>query len=116
MTDKKIISTVFVVILISGCSMFKNIIYHPDINQGNYLILSNVSRVRIGMTKQQVVYILGRTIMHDPFDSNTWYYIFRRASGYKNISQETLILTFNDHDVLIDINYRTAFKKSKNLG
>ncbi len=35
------------------------VVYRPDINQGNYLTPNDVSKIRVGMTQQQVAYALG---------------------------------------------------------
>ncbi|XOD70085.1 MAG: outer membrane protein assembly factor BamE [Sodalis sp. (in: enterobacteria)] len=103
------VSIVIVMFFTTGCSMFERIVFHPEINQGNYLTPGNVAKIHIGMTKQQVVYILGTAMIKDPFGSNTWYYIFRREPSYLSITQQNLILTFNNRDILKNIENKTIF-------
>lgn len=90
-------------VLVTGCSTVKKIVYRPDINQGNYLATSDVAKVREGMTKEQIVYLLGTPMLHDPFGSNTWYYVFRQQPGHEGVTQETLTLNFNDAGTLISM-------------
>ena len=53
--------------LTAGCSTLERVVYRPDINQGNYLTANDVSKIRVGMTQQQVAYALGTPLMSDPF-------------------------------------------------
>ena len=87
--------------LTAGCSTLEKVVYRPDINQGNYLTTADMQRVHDGMTKQQVAYVLGTPMMHDPFGSNVWYYVFRQQPGHEDVKQQTLTLTFNNSDVLV---------------
>ena len=52
--------------LTAGCSTLERVVYRPDINQGNYLTANDVSKIRVGMTQQQVAYALGTPLMSDP--------------------------------------------------
>ncbi len=45
--------------LTAGCSTLEKVVYRPDINQGNYLTPNDVSKIRVGMTQQQVAYAPG---------------------------------------------------------
>lgn len=101
-----LIVTIIMIIFTAGCSVFEKIVYRPDINQGNYLTISDIAKIYTGMTKQQVIYVLGTPMITDPFGSNTWYYIFRRELGHKVVMQQTLTLTFNSSDVLTYINHK----------
>ncbi len=33
------------------------------------------------MTKEQVIYVLGRPVVEDSFDKNTWYYVYEMKRG-----------------------------------
>ncbi|MDC8831728.1 outer membrane protein assembly factor BamE [Alteromonas gilva] len=62
----------------SACS---NWIYRIDIPQGNFLDEQDVEKLRIGMTKEQVEFVLGRPILKDAFDHDTWYYYYEMKRG-----------------------------------
>ncbi|GAB1439069.1 outer membrane protein assembly factor BamE [Providencia sp.] len=93
----------------TGCSMMERLVYHPDINQGNYLTAKDVAKIQKGMTQQQVAYTLGTPMLSDPFGTQTWYYVFRQELGHDPVQQETLTLTFDRNGILTDI------KNEKNL-
>ncbi|UNH29826.1 outer membrane protein assembly factor BamE [Moellerella wisconsensis] len=97
------------VLMTTGCSMMERLVYHPDINQGNYLTVNDVAKIKKGMTQQQVAYTLGSPMLTDPFGTQTWYYVFRQELGHDPVTQETLTLTFDNSGVLTDI------KNEKNL-
>ncbi|SNC58950.1 outer membrane protein assembly factor BamE [Sodalis endosymbiont of Henestaris halophilus] len=109
------LTTAIVIMLIlftTGCSVFERAVYHPDINQGNYLTPTDVSKIHTGMTKQQVIYILGTSMVKDPFGSNTWYYIFRRKPSHESVTQQTLTLTFDNCDTLINIHNKSILENT----
>ncbi len=87
----------------TGCSTFNRIVYRPDINQGNYLVASDVAKIHTGMTQRQVAFTLGTPMLHDPFGTDTWYYVFRQEPGHSRPTQQTLILTFDSNGVLTSI-------------
>lgn len=101
----KIFSTITVAFLMFtiGCSTVEKVVYRPDINQGNYLKPTDVSKLQKGMNKQQIVYLLGTPMMQDPFGSNTWIYVFRQQPGHQDVKQKTLKLDFDSANNLIDI-------------
>uniref|UniRef100_UPI00398C402A outer membrane protein assembly factor BamE n=1 Tax=Salmonella enterica TaxID=28901 RepID=UPI00398C402A len=53
--------------LTACCSTLERVVYRPDFNQGNYLTLTYVAKVRVVMTQQQFAYALGTPMMTDPF-------------------------------------------------
>ncbi len=97
------ITAIIVFVMLTACSTLERMVYRPDINQGNWLSPGEVSRIHNGMTQQQVAYILGTPMMDDPFGSKTWFYLFRQQSGHQQATQQTVILTFNKNDKLINI-------------
>ena len=98
-----IVAALSLVVMTSGCSMFERLVYHPDINQGNYLTPAEVAKVQQGMTQQQVQFALGTPMLKDPFGTQTWYYVFREQPGHQKVRQETLTLTFDNNGILTKI-------------
>ncbi|HBK4689803.1 outer membrane protein assembly factor BamE [Serratia marcescens] len=104
-------AAVVLVMLTAGCSTFEKVVYRPDINQGNYLTSTDVAKIQKGMTQQQVAYTLGTPMLQDPFGTQTWFYVFRQQPGHKDITQQTLTLTFDSAGVLTDIQNKPALTK-----
>lgn len=111
----KILAAAAVVMLMAtaGCSTLERVVYRPDINQGNYLVASDVSKLHTGMNQQQVAYTLGTPMMSDPFGSNVWYYVFRQEPGHESVKQQTLTLTFDGNGVLTNIDNKPNLTTSK---
>ena len=51
-------------------------VYRMDIQQGNYISQEMVSQLKIGMTKEQVRYVLGTPLVADIFHADRWDYVY----------------------------------------
>ncbi|MFC3096003.1 outer membrane protein assembly factor BamE [Alteromonas sediminis] len=83
----------------TGCSDW---IYRIDVPQGNYLDKNDIEDLRMGMTKEQVIFVLGRPIVADSFDNDTWYYIYDMKRGMTKRGsdfQQEFIIHFEDDKV-----------------
>lgn len=63
---------------LSACSSW---IYRIDIPQGNYLEQKDIDKLQVGMTKEQVKFILGSPVVLDSFENDTWHYVYQFKSG-----------------------------------
>lgn len=81
---------------LSACGL----IYRPDVQQGNLLIGKNVSELKPGLSKQQVVALLGTPSVVSPFDQNRWNYVATLQRRGGTIKERTLTLHF-DNDTLV---------------
>ena len=72
------VSIITIVLSLSACSSW---VYRVDIPQGNYLEQKSIDKIQVGMTKEQVKFILGTPVLIDAFDNDTWNYIYRFKSG-----------------------------------
>ena len=75
-------------------------IYVPDVQQGNLLIGKNVSELKPGLTKQQVVALLGSPSVVSPFSPNQWNYVATMQHRGGPVKERTLTLYF-DNDTLV---------------
>jgi outer membrane protein assembly factor BamE len=75
-------------------------IYVPDVQQGNLLIAKNVTQLKPGLTKQQVVALLGSPSVVSPFNSNQWNYVATMQHRGGTVKERTLTLYF-DNDALV---------------
>jgi outer membrane protein assembly factor BamE len=97
MSIKNIISCSFLIFSLSGCSfLYDTFVYQIDVTQGNYLEDEKLDQVEIGMTQEQVIFILGSPTLIDQFDSSQWYYIRYIKPGGKKIQKMHVVLTFNN--------------------
>ena len=75
-------------------------IYKPDVQQGNLLIGKNVGELKPGLTKQQVVALLGSPSVVSPFNANQWNYVATMQRRGGAVKERSLTLYF-DNDTLV---------------
>ncbi len=89
------VSIIALSLSLSACS---NWIYRIDIPQGNYLEQKAIDQLQVGMTKEQVKFVLGSPVIVDTFKPDIWHYVYEFNSGKdKNLDfKKKFILTFED--------------------
>lgn len=103
---KQTLAVVALVMSISSLSGCSNWIYRIDIPQGNYLDKRDVEKLRVQMTKEQVEFVLGKPVINDLFNQDTWYYVYEIKRGMKGFGEDLrkeLVLHFEDNK-LISVN------------
>ncbi len=77
--------------------------YVPDVQQGNTLDEKQIKQLKVGMTPQQVNFVLGTALLKDPFHKNRWDYVYTLKKGTGKSIRRLLTLYFkNDRLVKID--------------
>src|ERR1700761_3119838 len=76
------------------------LVYTPDVQQGNLLDKKTVDQLQPGMTKRQVLVLMGSPSVNSPFDQNEWNYVSTQQHRGGDIKVRSLKLTFNN-DVLV---------------
>ena len=79
MTTRLLLTLCACLVLTTGC----NIIYKQNIQQGNALEQEDLDQLELGMSKNQVSFLLGTPAINDPFHQDRWDYIssFARRGG-----------------------------------
>ena len=92
-------SIIAIALTLSACSSW---VYRIDIPQGNYLEQKNIDKIQVGMTKEQVKFVLGSPVMIDSFDTDTWNYVYRFKSGRseKLNSQKRFTIKFEEDKLI----------------
>jgi outer membrane protein assembly factor BamE len=72
------------------------LVYKIDIQQGNVVDQSMINKLKQGMDKTRVRFIMGTPVLVDPFHSNRWEYIFSYQKGGKKREQRHISLYFED--------------------
>lgn len=73
--------------------------YRPNIKQGNLLTDDMIAKVKPGMTEIQVKYVLGPSMVRDPFHPNRWDYVFYDNPDGGPVSERHVIVMFKDGKV-----------------
>lgn len=92
--QKLITLLVFAMLALSmaGCRL----VYTPDVQQGNLLDKKMVDQLKPGMTKRQVLVLMGTPSVTSPFDSSRWDYVSTQAHRGGPLKVRTFTLTFNN--------------------
>ncbi len=76
---------------LSGCWL----VFKPDIRQGNIIDSDKVNSIRVGMTPQQVIAIMGNPVMINPFTDNRLIYVYSLQPGHGKFMAKQLIVNFS---------------------
>lgn len=87
---KLLIAAALTAFTLSGCSL----VYRIDIPQGNYVEQKQVDKLRQGMSREQVVYVLGSPMLQDAFEHDTWYYLYEFQPGHGDKERKELTIKF----------------------
>jgi len=69
-------------------------VYKPVIQQGNLIDKKDMDQLKPGMTKAQVLALLGTPAIHSPFDHDRWDYVMTTSVRGKQTEQHKLSLYF----------------------
>ena len=71
-------------------------VYKIGIPQGNIITQEMVDQLRPGMTKRQVIFVMGTPLVRDPFNQDRWDYIYSFQPGGGERGQESISVFFED--------------------
>ena len=81
----------------SGC------VYRANISQGNIVEEEDLDQVAIGMTRNQVRFLLGTPMIADPFHQNRWDYIYYVKIGRNDATGKRWVSILFADDTVSDI-------------
>ncbi len=90
---------VLLLVLTAGCESLIPSFYTVPVRQGNYIDPAMVAQLRPGMTRQQVLRIMGTPLVEDPFHQDRWDYYYQYGQG-GNISEQRRVTLFFRGDTL----------------
>jgi len=92
-----IISILSSLLFFSGCE-----VHRIAIQQGNKVSPEKFAKLKIGMSRNQVTFVLGSPLLQDPFHQERWDYIYYKKPGNETVKKSRVTLYF-DGDLLIKI-------------
>ncbi len=89
------------VLLLSACSVDPVLNYLPEpykvtVQQGNVITQDMVEKLKPGLTKAQVRFVLGSPPITDMFHANRWDYVYTVKEGRKVKENRTLTVFFEN--------------------
>lgn len=77
---------------VSGC----NLLYKQNIQQGNNIDQEDLDQLVMGMTKNQVIFLLGTPAVRDPFHEDRWDYVNTFSRRGEPMLRRNVTLWFED--------------------
>jgi outer membrane protein assembly factor BamE len=69
------------ILLIAALALSSGCVYRANISQGNLIKEEDLAQLEIGMTKNQVRFLLGTPMIDDPFHTDRWDYAYYLKIG-----------------------------------
>jgi outer membrane protein assembly factor BamE (lipoprotein component of BamABCDE complex) len=86
---------------LSACSTVTNtvdrVVYKLPTRQGNVIDQKQLDQLKVGMTRDQVKFVMGTAVATGPFAEDRWDYIGYYKSPRGEISERTVTLYFADN-------------------
>ncbi len=94
--------TILLVLAVAAATAGCGIVYRQPIYQGNLLDKSAVDQLQAGMSKQQVLGLLGTPSIQDPYHPDRWdYTASERTDRLATTHTKNLTLWFDASDALV---------------
>lgn len=94
----KHLSILLLILLTQAC------VYQANLAQGNFVDKEDLDQVEIGMTRNQVRFLLGTPMIEDPFHEDRWDYIYYLKIGREKAILKTWVSIFFENNTVNDIN------------
>ena len=83
--------------LTSGC------VYRANIAQGNLIEQDDLDQVEVGMTRNQIRFLLGTPMIDDPFHKERWDYVYFLKLGRDDATFKRWVSVEFENDVVSEI-------------
>lgn len=93
----KLIPLLFLAVL-TGCSQFPGV-YQIPVEQGNQLSQTDIDALEIGMTREQVRFLVGTPVLVNRLENDRWIYVRHQSIGDEMTASEKLEIRFADGKV-----------------
>lgn len=86
-----------ILLVSSGC------VYRANISQGNIVEEEDLDQVEVGMTRNQVRFLLGTPMIDDPFHRNRWDYVYYVKIGRNDATAKRWVTILFEDDTVSEI-------------
>lgn len=91
------------IVLIVGLAVASGCVYRANISQGNLIKQEDLDQVEIGMTRNQVRFLLGTPMIDDPFHKDRWDYVFYVKVGREDAGFKRWVSVIFEDDVVSEL-------------
>lgn len=108
---KKIIMFTFLSLFLSSCCL----VHRMDIEQGNIITQDMLNQLHRGMSRAQVVALMGSPVTQNTFNDNRVDYIYTFKPGCGQMTASYLILTFINDRLYSNLNLNRTFSSTSSF-
>jgi len=83
-----------IVLGLAGCKGLW--LYQPSVQQGNVFEPKQISQIKLGMSKGEVRFILGTSLLQNAFEEDRWDYVYTLNKQGKIVETKRLTLIFSN--------------------
>lgn len=91
---------VAILFFIAGCHFGLPKVANVAVQQGNVITQEMIDRLKPGMTRRQVAFVMGEPVLRDPFNPDRWDYVYSVQVG-RVVYQQMRMSLFFDGDLLM---------------
>ncbi len=99
-------------IMLVALTLTSACVYQVDVQQGNKLEEKSIETIEVGMTRNQVRFLLGTPVAADPFHDNRWDYVYYFKQGRSKNPERRWLIVWFDGDVVTEIQKDVPIKTS----
>jgi len=89
-----------IAIVLAGLAVSSGCVYRQSISQGNLIEQEDLDQVEVGMTRNQVRFLLGTPMLDDPFHEDRWDYVYFLKVGRRDATfKRWVTIIFEDGTV-----------------
>ncbi|MGB0732524.1 MAG: outer membrane protein assembly factor BamE [Pontibacterium sp.] len=92
---QKLFVSAVLAFIVAGCAEFPGV-YKIDVPQGNVITQEMVDTLKPGMTREQVVFVLGTPMLTDTFHADRWDYVYTNQEGNGNYERQPFRVYFSN--------------------
>ncbi len=90
-------------LLFVGMALCSACVYRANISQGNLIKQEDLDQVELGMTRNQIRFLLGTPMIDDPFHTDRWDYVYYLKIGRKDAGFKRWVSVYFEDDAVTDI-------------
>ena len=92
-----------IAIILVSLSASTGCVYRQSIAQGNLIEQEDLDQVEVGMTRNQIRFLLGTPMIDDPFHKNRWDYVYYLKIGREDATFKRWVSIYFENDLVSEI-------------
>ena len=94
---------IILALIFSTMALTSSCVYRSNIAQGNLIEQEDLDQVEVGMTRNQVRFLLGTPMIDDPFHKTRWDYIYYLKIGREDATFKRWVSVEFENDLVSEI-------------